>query len=287
MIIDAHIHLWNPLHGKDAEVDREALRWGKAREGDKIYYAAPPAFEDSQSTYERALAHMDWIGVDRAVVRQEFMDGKQDDYLARVRRECPERFSCTALFTKDYYDDPLGVFERSVLANHLQGLLIITRRFPELATPKMMPLWQACAERGYPLVMKDGEPPEIRKLVQAVPNLKIVMSHFAGVFGPIEVHRERVRLAADYENVFIDSGALTFRQRYPFPVSKERLQEAVETAGANKIAWGTDYPRPGLAADSSYKQQLEFITIECDFLSDAQRAEILGGTALRVYNWDK
>ena len=32
----------------------------------------------------------------------------------------------------------------------------------------------------------------------------------------------------------------------------------------SKIVWGSDYHRPGLVADASYKQQLEFITVECD-----------------------
>ena len=79
---------------------------------------------------------------------------------------------------------------------------------------------------------------------------------------------------------------MTFRHRYPFARCKELLHEAVETVGANKISWGSDYPRPGLVADASYKQQLEFITVECDFLSDKQRKQILGGTALRFYKWD-
>jgi len=38
-------------------------------------------------------------------------------------------------------------------------------------------------------------------------------------------------------------------------------------------------------AEASYKQQLEFITVECAFLTEADRAEILAGTALRVYPW--
>ena len=95
-----------------------------------------------------------------------------------------------------------------------------------------------------------------------------------------------LNIAASFPNVTIDSGALTYRQRYPFSLAKEKLHEAVEIVGADKIAWGSDYPRPGLVADASYKQQLEFITIECDFLTEEQRQQILGGTALRVYQWD-
>ena len=109
MIIDAHIHLWNPLRGDGMGTEREALSWGRARENDRIYYACPPSFEDSQSTYQRALAHMDMLGINKAVVLQEFMDGKQDDYLSTVQKLAPKRFSCMALFDHLYLDDPLGL----------------------------------------------------------------------------------------------------------------------------------------------------------------------------------
>jgi len=287
MIIDAHIHLWNRLHGDDSGVDRRALSWGLAREGERTYYAAPPAFEDSLSTYQRALAHMDWLGIERAVVVQEFMDGKQDGYLAQVRRECPERFSCLALFDRRYLDDPLGCFAQAVDGLGLQGFLVKTPHpFAEIALPRLMPLWQACAERGLPVVLKDGANPDVRALVAAVPSLRVVLSHFAGVFGPPHDHREKLEIAASSPNVYVDSGALTHRQWYPFARAKELLHEAVELVGADKIAWGSDYPRPGLVADNSYRQQLQFIATECDFLSASQREQILGLTALRVYRWD-
>ena len=287
MIIDAHIHLWNRLHGDDSGIDREALNWGRARQGDRIYYATPPAFEDSLSTYERAIAHMDCLGIDRAVVLQEFMDGKQDDYLAEVRRLAPGRFSCMALFDRHYYDDPMSAFKAAIDEKKLQGFLVKTPDpFPEIATARLEPMWRACAERGLPVALKNGDPGEIRRLLKLVPELKLIFSHFAGSSGPREAHEERVRIAADSPNVYIDSGGFTFRQRYPFLQAKEHLQAALEIAGANKIAWGSDYPRPGLVFDASYRQQLEFITVECDFLSDEQRQQILGGTALEIYKWD-
>lgn len=287
MIIDAHIHLWNPLHGEDLGVQREALSWGRARQGDRIYYAAPPAFEDSQSTYERALAHMDWLGIDRAVVLQELMDGNQDDYLTEVRRACPTRFSCMALFDRYVYEHPMAAFRVAIDEKKLQGFLVKTPNpFPEICLPRLMPLWDACAERDIPIVLKNGAPDDVRKLIEALPGLRVVLSHFAGAPGPADEYRERLEIVATSPNAYMDSGMLTFRQRYPFSQAKERLHEAVEIVGAGKIAWGSDYPRPRLVADVSYKQQLEFITVECDFLTDAQREQILGGTALRVYQWD-
>jgi predicted TIM-barrel fold metal-dependent hydrolase len=287
MIIDAHIHLWNRMCGHERGVERRSLNWGRARQGDRIIYVTPPSFEDSLSTYERALAHMDWLGIERAVVLQEFVDGNQDDYLARVRQVWPGRFSCTALFERHYYDAPLREFERAIEHNRLQGFLVRTPDIiPEIAVPALIPLWQACAERGLPIVLKNGDPADVRRLVQAAPQLKVVLSHFGGVIAAEEQYRERLQIAADAENITLDSGALTLRQPYPFAQAKERLHEAVERLGAHKIAWGSDYPRPPLVADASYKQQLEFITVECDFLSQEQREQILGQTALRVYAWD-
>ncbi len=287
MIIDAHIHLWNRLHGDDIGVDREALNWGRARQGNRIYYAAPPAFEDSLSTYERAIAHMDCLGIDRAVVLQEFMDGKQDDYLSQVRSLAPERFSCMALFDRHYYDDPMGLFRIAVDEKKLQGFLVKTPDpFSEIATSKLEPMWRACAEQGLPIALKNGAPDEICRLVKLVPNLKIILSHFAGCAGPQADSEERIKIVADSPNVYIDSGGFTFRQRHPFFQAQEILEAAVQAVGADKIAWGSDYPRPGLVVDASYKQQLEFITVECGFLSEEQQQQLLSGTALRVYQWD-
>lgn len=287
MIIDAHIHLWNRLHGDDLGIHREALSWGQARQDNHVYYATPPAFEDSLSTYERALAHMNCLGIDRAVVLQEFMDGKQDDYLAQVRRLAPGKFSCMALFDRHYYDDPMNAFRMAIDDKRLNGFLVKTPDpFPEIATSGLEYIWKACAERGLPVILKNGEPKEIRRLIKLVPDLRIVLSHFAGSSGPQEEYEERIRIAADSPNVYIDSGGLTFRQRYPFLQAQERLQAALEATGVDKIAWGSDYPRPGLIVDASYKQQLEFITVECDFLSKEEQQQILSGTALHLYKWD-
>ena len=287
MIIDAHIHLWNRLHGEDLGIDRQALSWGLAREGERIYYAAPPSFQDSLSTYERALAYMDWLGIDRAVVLQEFMDGKQDDYLAQVRRLASKRFSCLALFDARYLQEPMEAFNHAVNELKLQGFLVKTPQpFPELNLAQLMPFWRACAEQRLPVVLKDGAPAEVERLLRAVPQIKIVLSHFAGCSGAESDYRRRLELAAAWQNVTIDAGALTYQQNYPFVQAQERLHQALEVVSADKIAWGSDYPRPQLHADNSYKQQLAFIQEECRFLSAEQREKLLCGTALKVYLWN-
>ena len=51
--------------------------------------------------------------------------------------------------------------------------------------------------------------------------------------------------------------------------------------GANKIMWGTD--APGLLTSGSYRQLLNYVRLHCDFLSEAEMADVLGLNALRVY----
>ena len=287
MIIDAHIHLWNRLHGEDTGIHREALTWGRAREGDTVYYACPPAFHDSLSTYERALAQMECSGVARAVVLQEFMDGKQDDYLAEVRRHEPQRFSCLALFDRRFYEDPRAAFAEAIGEKRLQGFLVKTPDpFPDIVTPALQPVWDACAERGLPVVLRTARPRPWARSWRRRRGSGGVLPLCRGVGPDRDLSRAPAHRGGP-PNVTLDSGGLTYRHRYPFPHPKELLHEAVETVGAEKIAWGSDYPRPGLVVEASYQQQLDFFTIECDFLTDAQREAIFSGTALRVYRWEE
>lgn len=284
MIIDAHIHLWNRLHGDDLGTSRRALSWGRAEQEGRVYYATPPSFHDSLSTVERALAHMDWLGVDRAVVLQEFMDGKQDDYLSQVIRDHPDRFCPMALFDWRCYENPWGAFRARIDDLCLRGFLVKTPNpFPEVSASRLMPLWEACQERGLPVVLKNGDTGDVDRLATRLPDLRIVLSHFGGFRS--EADADRLSMICAHKHVTLDSGGLQHQMRYPFPHAQEVFQQVVESVGAERIAWGSDYPRPTLVADVSYRQQLEFITVECGFLDDTQREQILGGTALRVYPW--
>jgi predicted TIM-barrel fold metal-dependent hydrolase len=71
MIIDAHIHLWNPLYEKVIGVNREALSWRIARQCDRVYYALLQLLRQPEHLRPRPGSH-DYLGINRAVVLQEF-----------------------------------------------------------------------------------------------------------------------------------------------------------------------------------------------------------------------
>ncbi len=68
-------------------------------------------------------------------------------------------------------------------------------------------------------------------------------------------------------------------EEYPYPRAQELVRWAVDTFGADRIMWGTDYP-PVLRT-ATYVQLLDWVRKHCSFLTAEQRAAILGGTAER------
>ncbi len=91
MIIDAHLHLWNKVDGNIGE-PVHALGNGIISVGESTIVGMPPLLLDGRCPYEAAVAVMDAAGVSAAVVTQEYLDGNQNDYLAEVKKLCPDRF---------------------------------------------------------------------------------------------------------------------------------------------------------------------------------------------------
>ena len=91
-IIDAHSHLWLK---QDTSWNGKPIR--SLRNGRSIFLGEevqmiPPFIIDGRNTAEVFLSNMDYAQVSAAVVVQEFIDGLQNDYLAEVSRQYPDRF---------------------------------------------------------------------------------------------------------------------------------------------------------------------------------------------------
>lgn len=72
---------------------------------------------------------------------------------------------------------------------------------------------------------------------------------------------------------------------YPWTESEDSIKECVERIGADRLIWGTDMPLTIRYA--TYRQALNQFRLHCTFLSDSERAAILGGTAARVMGLQK
>lgn len=288
MIIDCHMHLWEKATGKDL-IQRD---YGRFESGGKMVQMMPVSFVDSSSTAEMALAHMDWLGIDRGVVVQEWMDGRQDEYLARVAKSHHDRFSLLGLFDWNDMADASAYVDRMVNELHLDGIKVTTpaasERMP-LDDERLLRGWERCSSLGVPVVIHmlpgDTMVAEAERVVRALPKLKFVVCHLG--LPPSKGWQKQVALGK-FPNVFIDASGLTAlfaHESYPFPGAQAAIKEAFDIAGPNKIMWGSDYPRT--IVEVTYKEILDLFRKECPFLSNQERAGILGETAARVYRFGK
>ena len=297
MIIDAHIHLWDRVKGDEGDKDKpvRALRNGIIKIGDIEMLGMPPYFLDGRCTYEMALSVMDAAGVDAAVVTQEYHDGNQNAYLAEVQDKCPDRFFLEGLL-EFRNPDGLSAEFQNVIRKYgfkgiklLAGYLVHTTPRIFLTDKRLMSVFEQMENLRMILTveLESGEiqVKELREVARTFKKLIIILRHFgmAGHDGWLE----QLNLVEE-PNIYIESGGITWLFRHegpPFPGAREAIYEAVKRVGADNIMWGSDFPRTMI--DFTYEQTLDFLLDGCDFLTDDQRASILGGTAEKVFGFKK
>ena len=98
MVIDAHVHLWDRQHGRVNGRPVVALEGGRSDFGGALRQMMPPYMIDGANTVDMLMANMDYARVSGCVVTQEYIDGRQDEYLLKCRAEYPERMRITCLY---------------------------------------------------------------------------------------------------------------------------------------------------------------------------------------------
>ena len=89
---------------------------------------------------------------------------------------------------------------------------------------------------------------------------------------------------ARHENVVVKiSGACTLsREPFPYPDIWDPLRRIFDAFGIGRCLWGTDWTRAVNLL--TYEQGVEPFR-RTDRLSEAERAELMGGALERVYGW--
>ena len=67
---------------------------------------------------------------------------------------------------------------------------------------------------------------------------------------------------------------------YPWTEAEPTIRQCVERIGSERLICGTDMPF--VARFCTYKQSIDQFRTHCDFLTDADRENILGRTATRL-----
>jgi L-fuconolactonase len=140
----------------------------------------------------------------------------------------------------------------------------------------------------YDLLFRPVHLPLIPRVVDAVPELRIVIDHIAKpriASGEFDDWEEGMQQAAAIPQVYVKlSGMITEADHKSWKPEDlaPYVQRVIEWFGPNRLMYGSDWPVCLLAG--GYKQVLAAFTQACGPLPQPTRERILGGTAAEFYN---
>ena len=289
-IIDAHVHLWLK---QDTEWDGKKIKGmsnGRCMFLGEEVQMLPPYILDGRNTAEMLLSNMDYAQVSAAVVTQEFIDGLQNEYLLDVQHRYPQRLLCCGM--PDTLHDGFVAHAERLIEQGFRALkipahrLILSDKRIRLTSDEMMRMFGIMQSKGIILSIDLAEGleqnAEMEEVIQEFPDLKIAIGHFANANRP--QWQEQMKLGR-YKNVMIESCGITWLyndEYYPYKGAVLAIKEAIDTIGADKVMWGSDYPRTIVAI--TYKMSYDFV-VKSDLLTEREKAMFLGENAQRFYGF--
>lgn len=290
-IIDAHSHLWLRQDTSWNGMPVRTLKNGRSFFLTEEVQMVPPFMIDGVNSAEVFLSNMNYAQVGGAVVVQEFIDGIQNDYLAKVKSDYPERFFVFGMcdyFKPGFYDTAASLIESGFKGIAIPGhRLILSDGRVNLNSPEMMKMFHLMEDKGVILSLclaeNNFQNGEIKEVIEECPRLKIAIGHFGMVTAP--GWEDQIKLALN-DNVMIESGGITWlfnKEFYPFNGAVRAIREAIDMVGADKLMWGSDYPRTITAI--TYKMSYDFI-LKTNDLTDREKRLFLGENAEKFYGFN-
>ena len=276
MIIDAHAHLWKKQAGMVGGKPVYDIGGGKCDFGGEIKQMMPAYMTDGENNVERIIANMDYAQVSGAVITQEYIDGNQDSYLLEAKAKYPDRIKICALYEEKEMGDITGFDGIKICAGRLADKNLLNHLYPFELADKY--------GKFISIDLADGDEQceMMEEIIAKFPNLRIAIGHFAMVTR--DGWLEQIKLAK-HENVFIESGGITWLfnyEFYPYPSAVDAINEAASLVGFNKLMWGSDYPRTMTAI--TYKMSYDFIE-KTDKISEENKKLFLGKNARNFYGF--
>jgi predicted TIM-barrel fold metal-dependent hydrolase len=244
MIIDFHTHIF----------------FREIRDDRKAYFDSEPEFAalyrspKSKLVGAKALiASMDDKGVDKAVVfgfpwRNPELFKKHNDYVISMVDKYPGRLIGFASF--DLFSAQAGQETERCLDHGLSGIgeiAFYNSGIDAAALEQMAPVLSICLQKELPVLIHTNEPvghhypgktpntlAQIYGLIKRFPENNIVLAHWGGGLFFYTVMKKEVKDCL--KNVYFDTAAS------PFVYDPVIYRLGIQTAGIDKILFGSDYP---------------------------------------------
>lgn len=271
--IDAHVHVWSD------DIRRYPLLPG-----------APTAHMDlprfsGEDVFNMIRPH----GFERAVLVQSSFYGDDHSLLTDTIASYPAEFRGIAALG----DSTPGIIHRmrELAVCGVRGFRIIQLNLVNprwLDTPGYEAMFRCAADEGLlicPLI-DPGAMLALAAMCRRFPKAGVVIDHMARIGAGGVIREEDAALLAtmaELPNVFVKvSGFWALgRAKPPYDDLVPLIRRLRDAFGAERLMWASDGPY-GMTR-GSYADAVSLVRERLDYLSDAERAMILGGTAERVF----
>jgi predicted TIM-barrel fold metal-dependent hydrolase len=239
---------------------------------------------------ELALAQMDYVGVDVAVLHNQNFYGFLNDYIAEAVQRYPNRFIGLAQVHEEEAHTPGQIEElrRSVLELGLRGLYFAPGNHDHnpnyLEDPKFTPFWDIVRDLGIVAYLSINWR-KVAAWAQRYPEVQIITG-FPGVDLPREGSiriPEALHRYLSQPNILLEICPIGYGARYEYPYTEMQayIRPLYDAYGGSKFVWGSDLPN--LERWCTYMQGLDFLRRHCTFISKPDMELILGGNLAKVY----
>ena len=251
--------------------------------------AGPP-----EVTGPAMIKAMDEVGVDGALLISVYTMYKWDaSYAVSVHKQFPNRF---ALIKPVDSNDP-KVGETIEEWAKMDGTVAVRIMFtPEVSTdpahPGINKVLATAGKCDLPVnLMARGRLDQVAELAKRHPDTTLVIDHL-GLEQPMKppapqepwVELPKLLALSTHKNIVVKiSGACTLsHEPFPYKDIRKPVDQILNTFGLDRCMWGTDWTRAVNLL--TFKQGVDAFRAK-DWLSDSDRATLMGGSLSKIYGW--
>jgi predicted TIM-barrel fold metal-dependent hydrolase len=282
MIVDTHVHVVSDDRRKYPQVSDGAHGAGAPSVRDIGQPEWPPL------TIESLITMMDGCGIDRALLVQTYFTYHFDNsYMIDCALAHPDRFLSVCVIDQLAPDAPDRLSEL-VEKYGVAGLRMMGARGEHaLRDPRTFPLWERAARLRIPICIgaKLEELADVRVPLERFGDVPVALEHVWGLnLGdpPFERMQPLFEMAR-FPNVRLKTAPNnSHAARVGHATPRQFFGKLVETFGAERIMWGSNYPAHWHHY-GDMKERLAIMEEDFAFLGEADRRAIFGGAALSLW----
>jgi predicted TIM-barrel fold metal-dependent hydrolase len=236
---------------------------------------------------------MDKHGFDKGVLIQPSMYRFDNRYIIDTSWRFQDRFRLIGLV--DPQADSVEADIEALAEAGVKGLRLAAMLRPDIPwynDRQADRVWKKAGELNMiiTLLVAPEQVVPASEAIRRFPELRVVVDHLAR---PDQIDDPERRLFQDllalaqFERVYVKASALAFMSREPYPHQDilELVRQVFDAFGPDRMMWGTDTP---ISQDeTTLSEALSLIKLALADASSEERAEVMGGTAARLFGWSQ